>query len=150
VPVASAHLCSLCRTGQCRRNYGDRGVHCTPQVQDLYPLYPPNQRCGLCQNFNQTTSSTRLYKVRTNLYPHLRKRSDAPGTGSMQRYGVRPSCCSSVRPSLCLGMGPQQQTRGCSFATERRANAGSATLSTYLLAERKLVNLVLIVIIRYR
>jgi len=25
---------------QWRRNYGDRGVHCTAQVQDLYPLYP--------------------------------------------------------------------------------------------------------------
>ena len=42
-------------------------------------LVPPSQRCGLCQNFKQTTLSTRLYKVRTNLYPHLRKRSDAPG-----------------------------------------------------------------------
>jgi len=41
--------------GQWRRNYRDRGVHCTPQVQDLYPLYPPSQRCGLCQNFKQTT-----------------------------------------------------------------------------------------------
>ena len=40
-----------------------------PQVQDLYPLYPPSQACGLCQNFKQTTLTTRLYKVRTNLYP---------------------------------------------------------------------------------
>ena len=54
---------------QWRRNYGDRGVHCTPQVQDLYPLYPPSQRCGVCQNFKQTTLTTTLYKVRTNLYP---------------------------------------------------------------------------------
>jgi len=58
---------------------GTEGVHCTPQVQDLYPLHPPSQRCGLCQNFKRTTLTTRLYKVRTNLYsPHLRKRSDAP------------------------------------------------------------------------
>ena len=65
---------------QWRRNYRDRGVHRTPQVQDLYPLYHPSQRCGLCQNFKQTTLTTRLYKVRTNLYPpHLRKRCDAPG-----------------------------------------------------------------------
>ena len=28
------------RRCQWRRNYGERGVHCTPQVQDLYPLYP--------------------------------------------------------------------------------------------------------------
>jgi len=48
---------------------GTEGVHCTPQVQDLYPLHPPSQRCGLCQNFKQTTLTTRLYKVRTNLYP---------------------------------------------------------------------------------
>jgi len=69
-------------------------VHCTPQVQDLYSLYTPSQRCGLCQNFKQTTLTgkckwsygpscpvdfplnifihsftRRLYKVRTNLYP---------------------------------------------------------------------------------
>jgi len=33
----------------------------------------PNQRCGLCQNFQQTTLTTRLYKVFTNLYPPLTK-----------------------------------------------------------------------------
>jgi len=36
--------CALTTPGgvsdQWRRNYGDMGVHCTPQVQDLYPLYP--------------------------------------------------------------------------------------------------------------
>ena len=58
---------------QWRRNYGDRWVHCTPQVQDLYPLYPPSQRCGFRQNLKQTTLTTRLYKVRTNLYPLLTK-----------------------------------------------------------------------------
>jgi len=41
-----------------------------PQVQDLYP---PSQRCGLCQNFKQMILTTRLYKVRTNLYPPLTK-----------------------------------------------------------------------------
>ena len=40
-----------------------------PQLQDLYSLYPPSQRCGLCQNFKQTTLTTRPYKVCTNLYP---------------------------------------------------------------------------------
>jgi len=51
-----------------------------PQVQDLYSLYLRSQRFGLCQNFKQTNLTTRLYKVRTNLYPppHLRRRSDAP------------------------------------------------------------------------
>jgi len=29
------------RCCQWRRNYGERGVHCTHQVQDLHPLYPP-------------------------------------------------------------------------------------------------------------
>ena len=64
------------------------GVHCTPQVQDLYPLYLPSQRCGLCQNFKQTILTTRLYKVRTNLYPspHLRKLSDAPDRSSSAFY----------------------------------------------------------------
>ena len=47
-----------------------QGVYCTPQVQDLYPLHLPSQRCGLRQNFKQTILTTRLYKVRTNLYPH--------------------------------------------------------------------------------
>jgi len=55
---------------QWRRNYGDRGcVVPPPQVQDLNHLCPSSQRCGLCQNFKQTTLTTRLYKVRTNLYP---------------------------------------------------------------------------------
>ena len=58
--------------------WGQGGTLYPPQVQDLYPLYLPSQRCGLCQNFKQTTLTTRFYKVRTNLYPHLRKRSDAP------------------------------------------------------------------------
>jgi len=79
----SLSLLHPCCCRQWRRNYGDRGVHCTPpQVQDLYgPLYPPSQRYGLCQNFKQTTLTTRLYKFRTDLNPppHLRKRSDAPG-----------------------------------------------------------------------
>ena len=38
-----------------------------PQVQDLYPMYHPSQRCGFRQNLKQTTLTTRLYKVRTNL-----------------------------------------------------------------------------------
>jgi len=46
--------------------WGHGGTLTPPQVQDLYP---PSQRCGLCQNFKQTTLTIRLYKVRTNLYP---------------------------------------------------------------------------------
>jgi len=38
-------------------------------VQDVHRPVPPSQRCGLCQNFKQTTLTTRLYMVRTNLYP---------------------------------------------------------------------------------
>jgi len=74
-----------------------------PQVQDLYPLYPPSQRRDLCQNFKQTTLTTRLYKVRTNLYlppppPHLRKRSDAPLwiRHRVQHFHVKPPDVSSV------------------------------------------------------
>jgi len=65
---------------QWRRNYGDRGGTLYPPSSGLVPLYPSSLRCGLCQDFKQTTLTTRLYKVRTNLYPHLRKRSDAPAS----------------------------------------------------------------------
>jgi len=40
-----------------------------PPSSGLVPTVPPSQRCGLCQNFKQTTLTSRLYKVRTNLYP---------------------------------------------------------------------------------
>jgi len=43
--------------------------HCTPKFRTCTPCTPPSQRCGLCQNFKQTTLTTRSYKVRTNLYP---------------------------------------------------------------------------------
>ena len=43
-----------------------------PSSSGLVPPVPPSQRCGLCQNFKQTTLTTRLYKVRTNLYPPTR------------------------------------------------------------------------------
>ena len=50
--------------------WGQGGTLYPPQVQDLYgPLYPPSQRYGLCQNFKQTTLTTRLYKFRTDLNP---------------------------------------------------------------------------------
>ena len=39
-----------------------------PKFRIVLPV-PPSQRCGLCQDFKQTTLTTRLYKVRTNLYP---------------------------------------------------------------------------------
>ena len=55
--------------GQWRRNYGDRGYIVFPPSLGLVPPVPPSKRCGLCQNFKQTTLTTRLYKVRT-------KRSD--------------------------------------------------------------------------
>jgi len=76
------YCCCYDAGGQWRRNYGDRGyIVPPPQVQDLYPVYHPSQRCGLCQNFKQTTLTTSLYKVRKNLYPPLRKSSDAPVGG---------------------------------------------------------------------
>ena len=96
--VAEAKYCddrvclSVCTYAQWRRNYGDRGLHCNPQVQDLYPLYPPSQRCGLCQNFKQTTLTTRLYKVRTNLYPPLTK--------TFRRACVREHISGTTQPIL--------------------------------------------------
>jgi len=55
--------------------YGSSGVgnmgtggYIVPPSSGLVPLVPPSQRCGSYQNFKQTTLTTRLYKVRTNLY----------------------------------------------------------------------------------
>jgi len=36
--------------GQWQQNYGDGGT-LYPPSSGLVPLYPPSQRCGLCQNF---------------------------------------------------------------------------------------------------
>ena len=58
----------VCRSPVASELWGQGGT-LYPQVQDLYPMYPPSQRCGLCRNFKQMTLTTRLYKVRTNLYP---------------------------------------------------------------------------------
>jgi len=54
--------------GQCRRNYGDRG-YIVPPSSGLVPLYPQVKDAA----FKQTTLTTRLYKVRTNLYRPLTK-----------------------------------------------------------------------------
>jgi len=62
---------------QWRRNYRDKGVHCTPKFRTCSPC-TPKSKMRLMSKFKQTILTTRLYKVRTNLYPHLRKRSDAP------------------------------------------------------------------------
>jgi len=63
-----------------------------------------------------------------------------------------PSDCLSVRPSLCPYSGPLQKPADaglllqkisidCCTAGVRRTNAGSATLSAYVVAERGLVKL---------
>jgi len=62
----------VCRSPVASELWGQGGT-LYPQVQDLYPMYPPSQRCGLCRDFKQMTLTTRLYKVRTNLYPPLTK-----------------------------------------------------------------------------
>jgi len=64
------------------------GGYIVPPSSGLVPSVPPSQRCGLCQNFKQTTLTTRLYKVRTNLYPHLRKRFDAPGKNDLPTVSI--------------------------------------------------------------
>jgi len=59
---------------QWRRNYGDRGGTLYPQVQDLYPCTTQVKDAAFVKkNLKQTTLTTRLYKVRTNLYPPLTK-----------------------------------------------------------------------------
>ena len=71
-----------------------------PPSSGLVPLVPPSQRCGLCQYFKQTTLTTRLYKVRTNLYPPLTKtfRRACAGRGVLE--GVPPVGCI-VGQKLC-------------------------------------------------
>ena len=57
----------------------------------LVPLYPSSQRCGLCQDFKQTTLTTGLYKVRTNLYPTLTKtfRRACFSSGQAEEFRIR-------------------------------------------------------------
>jgi len=78
------------------------------------PLYPPSQRCGLRQNFKQTTLTTRLYKVRTNLYPptHLRKRSDEP----VELSGVTMGWTGvDISTPLLLEVAPEIDTNPTNF-----------------------------------
>jgi len=51
---------------------GTGGYIVPPKFRTCTPV-PPSQRCGFRQNLKQTTLTTRLYKVRTNLYPLLTK-----------------------------------------------------------------------------
>jgi len=70
--MAAAVLARERNATQSRRNYsvwGQAGGYIVPPSLGLVPLYPPSQRCGLCQNFKQTTLTTRSYKILTNLYP---------------------------------------------------------------------------------
>jgi len=58
------------RRCQWRRNYGERGVHCTHQVQDL----PPRVRDAAYVKIVSKWLTTRVCNVRTNLYSPLAKR----------------------------------------------------------------------------
>jgi len=90
--VMTVSVCLSVRTRSVVGTMGTGGYIVTPQVQDLYPIYPPSQRCGLCQNFKQTTLTTRLYKVRTNLYPPLTK--------TFRRACVREHISGTTQPIL--------------------------------------------------
>jgi len=66
----------------------------------------------------------------------------------MHLSGVRPAICLSqhgptaAKPLLqvcCCGPSRQEISISCCTAGVRRPNAGSATLSAYILAERRLV-----------
>ena len=82
---------------------GTGGYIVPPRLQDLYPLYPPSQRCGLCQNFKQTTLATRLCKVRTNLYPptyeNVPTRLPA-NPGSLQKMAIKTEVVIYLRHLL--------------------------------------------------
>jgi len=68
----------------------DRG-YIVPPSSGLVPPVPPSQRCGLCQNFKQTTLTTRLYKVRTNLYDDNDGDGGGGGGGSVYFTGYAAS-----------------------------------------------------------
>jgi len=63
------------------------------------------------------------------------------GKGSVKRYGIRPSVCPSMRHSFC-GPGGQEILIDCCSSGVQWANAGSATLSAYVVAGRRLAVLV--------
>jgi len=92
--------------------WGQGGTLYLPQVQDLYPLYPPSQRCSLCKNFKQTTLTTRLYKVRTNLYPRLTKTFRLAWARGIMFSGCL-SFCVCVR-AACISQ--QYQSTGLVFS----------------------------------
>ena len=73
-------------------------LHCTPKFRTcILCTPPPSERCGLCQNFKQTISTTRLYKVRTNLYSPLTKTFRRAWLfARLHNYGIqdfRATCC---------------------------------------------------------
>jgi len=97
--------------GQWHRNYGDGGT-LYPPSSGLVPLYPPSQRCGLCQNFKQTTLTTRLYEVRTNLYSPLMKKFRracgrhtlvGPRNHILDAVGHRRHLVNITERSVCCG-----------------------------------------------
>jgi len=79
-----------------------------PTRSGLVPPVPPSQRCGLCQNFKQTTLTTRLYKVRTICTPPLTKTSrrawQCPGARRLDSVQQLLRCRSSVTVVNCLGI----------------------------------------------
>ena len=73
---------------QLRSGVGTMGTggYIVPPSSGLVGL-PPSQRCGLCQNFTQTTLTTRLYKV--NSYKFVPPTYEDVTT----RLQFRPSVC---------------------------------------------------------
>jgi len=74
-----------------------------PPSSGLVPPVPPSQRCGLCQNFKQTTLTTRLYKVRTNLYTYENVPTRLGPTVRFIRY---PGSCRPWRFCSTCPVGP--------------------------------------------
>jgi len=107
------HFTCINLVAQWRRNYEDRG-YIVPPSSGLVPPVPPSQRCGLCQIFKQTTLTTRLYKVLTNLYPpHLRKRSDVLDVAPI---GVAKYCDERLFVFVCVfaSVSPERYVRSSS------------------------------------
>jgi len=70
-----------------------------PQVQDLYPLYPQVKDAAYVNILSKRLLTTRLYKVRTNLYPPL-TRSTQPciPPGSLNRVPASAGVRAGMSP----------------------------------------------------
>ena len=108
------HFTCINHVAQWRRNYEERG-YIAPPSSGLVPPGPPSQRCGLCQIFKQTTLTTRLYKVLTNLCP-LPTYENVPTCLTLPPLGVAKYCDERLFVFVCVfaSVSPERYVRSSS------------------------------------